>query len=78
MAKPSAISLLDGGGNEDEAAASLDDVLGQDIDLNMPDGQLAAFVRRQFADSGSCRQRKAAPRGLQEVVIGFRRAARLT
>ena len=37
--------------NEDEAGASLDDVLGQDIDLNMPDGQFAVFVRRQFADS---------------------------
>ena len=43
--------LLDGGGSDDEAAASRDDILGQDVDLNMPDGQLAEFVRRQFADS---------------------------
>ena len=61
--------LLDGGGNEDEAAASLDDVLGQDVHLNLPDGQLAAFVRRQFADS-----RWMPP----TQGRGLRRAARLT
>ena len=43
--------LLDGGGSDDEAAASRDDILGQDVDLNMPDGKLAAFVRRQLANS---------------------------
>ena len=58
--------LLDGGSSDYGTAVSLDDVIGADIDLTMPDGQLAAFVRGRFAASQRQAPRDKRPQGDRE------------